>query len=72
MKNIVTRITVEVLGSPKEHVEKALKSVIEKLKGDDQIKVTNIQMFECKEMDNKLWSTFADIEFETKELKKVL
>ncbi|MSR86392.1 hypothetical protein EXS74_03275 [Candidatus Woesearchaeota archaeon] len=72
MKNIVTRITVEVLGSPKEHVEKALRNVIEKLKADDNIKVTKVQMFECKQMDNKLWSTFADIEFESKELKIVL
>ena len=72
MKNIVTRITVEILGSPKDHVEKALQQVITKIKEDQKIKVTNVQAFESKEMDNKLWSTFADIEFETKEFQKVL
>ena len=72
MKNIVTRITVEVLGSPKDHVEKALQQVIVKLKEDQKIKVTKVEAFESKEMDNKLWSTFADIEFETKEFQKVL
>lgn len=72
MKNIVIRITVEVLGSPKEHVEKTLKQVIDKIKEDEKVKVTNVQAYESKEMDNKLWSTFADIVFETKDFKKVL
>ena len=72
MKNIISRITVEVLGSPKDHVEKALQLVIKKLKEEQKIKVLKVQEFECKQMDNKLWNTFADIEFETKELKKVL
>ena len=34
MKNITSRITVEVLGSPKDHVEKALNLVIDKLKNE--------------------------------------
>ena len=72
MKNIITRITVEILGGPKEHVENALKLVIKKLKEEENIKVCNVKEFECKQMDNKLWNIFADIEFETKSLKKVL
>ncbi len=72
MKNITSRITVEVLGSPKDHVEKALNLVIDKLKNEKNLKVLKVKSFECKQMDNKLWNTFADIEFETKELKKVL
>ena len=72
MKNIISRITVEVLGSPKEHVENALKQVIKKLQEEKDVKVLKVQEFECKQMDNKLWNTFADIEFETAELKKVL
>jgi len=72
MKNIVSRITVEVLGSPKEHVEKALQDVITKLKEEKNIKIKKVDVYESKQMDNKLWSTFADIEFETPSLKKVL
>lgn len=72
MKTISARITVEVLGSPKEHVEKTLNNVLEKIKGEENIKVTKVEDYECKQMDNKLWSTFADLEFETKELKRVL
>ncbi|HIH14772.1 MAG: hypothetical protein QT08_C0009G0016 [archaeon GW2011_AR17] len=73
MKKIISRITVEVLGSPKDHVEKALQQVIKKLREDEKgIKVLKVEEFECKQMDNKLWNTFADIEFETFELKRVL
>ena len=73
MKKIISRITVEVLGSPKDHVEKALQQVIKKLREDEKgIKVLKVEEFECKQMDNKLWNTFADIEFETLELKRVL
>ncbi len=71
MKPIVSRITVEVLGSPKEHVEKALGEVINKLKADKQIEVINVNAYEAQEQKNKLWSTFADIEIETKNLKKL-
>lgn len=72
MKNIISRITVEVLGSPKDHVEKALQQVIKKLREENNIKILKVEEFECKQMDNKLWNTFADIEFETAELKRVL
>src|SRR3989338_5656984 len=73
MKKIISRITVEVLGSPKDHVEKALQQVIKKLRDEEKgIKVLKVEEFECKQMDNKLWNTFADIEFETFELKRVL
>jgi len=72
MKPIVTRITVEVLGSPKEHVEKALVDVITKIKSEKQVEVQKVNAYEAKEMDNKLWSTFADIEFETKNIKKLM
>lgn len=71
MKPIISRITVEVLGSPKEHVEKALVDVITKLKADKQIVVQNVKAYEAEEQENKLWSTFADIEFETKNLLKL-
>ncbi|MBI5797483.1 hypothetical protein HZA98_01105 [Candidatus Woesearchaeota archaeon] len=72
MKKIVARITIEVLGSPKDHVEKALNAAIEKIKEEKNIRVANVESYESKEMDNKLWSTFADIEFETEDLKRIL
>lgn len=71
MKNIVARITVEVLGSPKEHVEETLINVLKKLKEEKNIKIKEEKAYECAQMDNKLWSTFADIQFETTSLQRV-
>jgi putative lipoic acid-binding regulatory protein len=71
MKPITSRITIEVMGSPKEHVEKALVDVINKLKNDKQIEVVNVKAYKAEQQENKLWSTFADIEIETKNLKKL-
>jgi len=72
MKNIALRITLEVLGGPKEHVENALQEVLKKIKEEENIKILKTQVYDCKQMDNKLWNTFADIELETKSFKKVL
>ncbi len=72
MKPIISRITVEVLGIPKEHVENTLQRILSKLKEEEDIQVLNTKVFETKEMDNKLFNTFADIEFKTMHLKRVL
>ena len=71
MKTIVARITVEVLGSPKEHVEETLIQVLKKLKEEKNITIKEEKAYECAQMDNKLWSTFADVKFETTTLRRV-
>ena len=72
MKPVVSRITIEILGGPKEHVEQTLHATIEKLKQDKNLTILKTETFPCTQLENKLWSTFADIEFETPTLKKVL
>jgi len=69
-ERIVIRITEEVLGSPKEHVDETLDKVITNLK--EKVKINNVQKHESKEMDNKMFSAFADIEFETDSMKSIL
>jgi len=71
MKNIVARITVEILGSPKEHIEQTMVETIKKLHEEKNIKILKKDVYECQQMENKLWSTFADIEFETPELRRL-
>jgi len=71
-EKIIVRITEEVLGSPKEHVEKTLSEVLENFKKIKEVKVRNIKKFDAKEMDNKMFSAFADIEFETNSMKKIM
>ena len=71
-QKITVRITEEVLGSPEEHVEKTLANVIEKIGNTEDIKIINVQSHKAKEMENKLWSAFSDIEFETNSMKKIM
>jgi len=71
-QKITVRITEEVLGSPQEHVDKTLANVIEKLGNTEDIQIINVQTHEAKEMENKLWSAFSDIEFKTHSMKKVM
>lgn len=78
-------MVVEVLGSPKEHVEKAMKAIIEKLENDKSLRLISQTIYKAEEQElkegdkellqkvpqgkkleeEKLWSTFADIELET-------
>ncbi len=74
-------MVIEVLGSPKEHVEKAMKEIIGKLESDKRVKLLSHTTYDAEEQElsaddkelvkktpgaalkeNKLWSTFTDIE----------
>ncbi|MEK6863915.1 MAG: hypothetical protein AABX27_01370 [Nanoarchaeota archaeon] len=68
---IVTRIVVEIMGAPKNHVEDTMKMVVEKFKAEQGLKVIKEKTAECKETENKLWATFSEIEFETDDIQKI-
>ena len=74
MVKIVVRITAEVLGAPKEHVDKTLQVVLDKLPTEEGVNVVASKKYETKEVEGneKLWSTFAEVEFEAESFKKVL
>ena len=66
-------MTHEVIGSPKEFVEETLQKVLDQLPKEEKIKLLNSKVYDCQKMENdKLWSTFANIEFETTDFKRVL
>ncbi|MBT3985875.1 hypothetical protein HOD38_04250 [archaeon] len=71
-ERITARITEEVLGSPQEHVDETLKDVIKKLKEEKDLTVLTVQEHPAEEMENKMFSAFADIEFETNSMKRVM
>lgn len=58
-----TRLVVEIIGAPKEHVEHTLKEVIGTMKKDKRIKLLKETAYKAEEVD-KLWSSFADLEME--------
>ena len=56
------RITVEILGSPKEHVEKTLGLVLDKLGEENDMDVVSSEAHPVKEQDGGMFSSYADVE----------
>jgi hypothetical protein len=59
---ILARILIEVLGAPKEHVEDAIKLVVDKVRQIDKATVISENTYEAEEKANKLFSTFSELE----------
>ncbi len=66
-----SRAIIEILGKPKEHVEKTLKKYTEEIKEDKNITFLKEDFAEAKEQDEGMFSAFSEIEFETDELNKI-
>jgi len=60
-ERVVVRIVIEILGAPKEHVEKTLKLVMDKVKEQKYIQLLKEKVFETKKV-KQFWSTFAEVE----------
>lgn len=71
-KKIVARIILEILGSPKTHVEDTMSQVIDKLKEEKDIKLLNKNSYDSEQQENGLWSIFSEIELETNDLQRLL
>ncbi|MCK4521261.1 MAG: hypothetical protein KAU20_01715, partial [Nanoarchaeota archaeon] len=68
-KNILCRAIIDIVGKPKEHVEKAIKLVIEKIKEMDGVNVEKTDIAKTKSLKNeKLGKTEEKIQKEAGEL----
>lgn len=73
MRKILARIIIEVLGSPKEHVEETIKQIIQKLEQDKKVKLVKQTTYESEQQEKtKLWSTFSEIELQADNLKNLM
>jgi len=57
---ILTRVIIEILGKPKEHIEKALRIVVEKIKEQKDIKVVEEKLFDAEKQE-EMFSIFAEL-----------
>jgi len=64
------RVICEILGGPKEYVEKSIKAIVEKVKELDYTVLVKGEVFEPNEVE-KLWSTFAEMEIIFKNKEKL-
>ena len=58
-----TKAIIEVAGAPKEHIEKVIKEIVEKIKNEKGIE--RFKIFEAQEKD-KLFFTFSEMEIDFK------
>jgi len=64
-------IMFEMLGKPKEHIEKTIRDYVGKIKTDINIEVINEHFGDAREQENDLWSTFVEIEMLVKSMEKL-
>ena len=69
--HIRCRTIIEVLGKPKDHVEKALKEYIEHIKEDSDLVILNEDYSDIRDQ-GKLWSKFVELELVVKGTKKLI
>ena len=62
-RKILARAIIEVMGKPKEHVEKILRAVVQKAREYRDIEVKNVDKADAEQQkDAELWSAFAELE----------
>lgn len=76
---ILCRCIIEVAGTPKAHIEKTIKLVVETIKNQEDIILKSGDVFETKEVDmkdlkhkGKLYSTYTEIELLFKNTQTLL
>ena len=77
---IQCRVLLEMIGKPKEHIEKSIKEVIENIKKDEEMIVVDEKIAEIKKKDMEgkedglikdMWATFAEMDILFKDLTKI-
>ncbi len=68
---IQSRVIIEILGKPKEHVEETMKKMVETIKGNEKYNVLETHFTELKEME-EMWGTFVELEIETKNVSVLI
>jgi len=69
--HIRCKAIIEILGKPKNHVDKTLRMYVDKIKNDSDLIVLSTEFAKTEEKE-KLWSTFADMEMVVKGIPKLI
>ena len=67
------RAIIEVLGRPKEHVEKTIKDYLERLKQDKNYQIVSEEVAEVKKQEKEeMWVIFAELEVRTEKVDNII
>ena len=73
-EKIVAKVVIEIVGSPKEHVEATIRKYMDQIK--DNFNVINHELYDAEELKDKkyngMFSSFVDLEIEFDDFKKVI
>jgi hypothetical protein len=68
---VLCQVAFEIIGNPKEYVEKAIQTYVNNIRNDSQIKILNEEFGDAEEIEGGLFSTYADLEMLFDNLEKV-
>ena len=73
-QKIVIRTIINMIGKPKEHLDKIIKDYVEELKKEKGVKVIKEHYAEAKEQEDKpnMFSTFVEIDVEFDDIDKLM
>ncbi len=73
-QRVRAKIVVELLGSPKEHVDETMKMVVGKLRKEEGVKLLKESVYAAEQNDEikPMWSSFSDLDIETVSIKKLM
>jgi len=69
---VVSKVIVEVVGKPKEHVDKVINEIVKNVEAKDDIKLLTSKIFEPASVENDLFSGFCELEIETPNLRRLM
>ena len=69
--HIRCKTIIEVLGKPKDHVEKAIRDYVEKIKNDPELIVMNADFSKAEEKE-KLFAIFVELDIVIKGIPKLI
>ena len=69
---IKAKLIIEIVGKPKEYVEETIKKTLEKLKDEKKSNVLSEKTHETKEVQESVFSTFAEVELVTETFQRFL
>ena len=69
--HIRCKVIIEILGKPKEHVEKTLRMYVDNIKDDSDLIILNSEFSQAVEKE-KLWATFVELDMIIKGIPKLI
>mgnify|MGYP006282711031 CR=1 FL=1 len=70
-EKIHARVIIEMMGAPKEHIEKTMKILLEKLQSDEEVTLVGHETADATQKE-KYWSLFTEAEVSVKNIPDLI